>query len=135
MRVRPFFLPLAALVALGTSTAATATIGGMHPHLAARLSGMGEHGIVNLTSQAGKGRLCWTFEVPTRGVLRASIRDAHGMRVAGLGMHYSAKGCGPVRPAALRLVESHPSRYRVWLDTKGHPGDLRGALFAGMAHM
>jgi hypothetical protein len=23
----------------------------------------------------------------------------------------------------------------VWVDTKGHPGDLRGKLFAGMAHM
>ena len=23
----------------------------------------------------------------------------------------------------------------VWVDTKGHPGELRGKLFAGMAHM
>jgi hypothetical protein len=135
MRVR-LLLPAAAfLVALATSTGATATMRGMHPHLAARLSGMGEHGIVNLTSQAAKGRLCWTFDVPTKGILRASIRDAHGMKMAALGMHYRAKGCGAAKKAALRLLEAHPARYRVWLDTKGHPGDLRGKLFAGMAHM
>ena len=126
---------LAALVALVTSAGAGATLRGMHPHLAARLSGMGEHGIVNLTSQAAEGRLCWTFEVPTKGILRSSIRDAHGMQVAGLGVRYTAKGCGPVKKAALALIEAHPARYRVWIDTKGHPGDLRGVLFAGMAHM
>jgi hypothetical protein len=135
MRAR-LLLPAAAfLVALATSTGAAATIRGMHPHLAARLSGMGEHGIVNLTSQAAKGRLCWTFDVPAKGLLRASIRDAHGMKVAELGMHYRAKGCGVVKKAALRLLEAHPARDRVWVDTKGHPGDLRGKLFAGMAHM
>ena len=30
----------------------------MHPLLGARLSGMGEHGVVNLQSQATKGKLC-----------------------------------------------------------------------------
>ncbi len=135
MRSRLLLLAALALVALVTSAAATATIRGMHPHLAARLSGMGEHGIVNLTSQAAKGKLCWTFDVPTKGILRASIRDAHGMKVAELGMHYKAKGCGTVAKRALNLLEAHPARYRVWIDTKGHPGDLRGKLFAGMAHM
>lgn len=135
MRSRLLALAAAAFVALVTTTAASATMRGMHPHLAARLSGMGEHGIVNFTSRVNKGRLCWTFELSTKGITKASIRDAHGMKVAELGMHYTAKGCGKVAKKALRLLEAHPARYRVWVDTKGHPGDLRGKLFAGMAHM
>ena len=35
----------------------------------------------------------------------------------------------------LEHLESTPATYSVWVDTKGHPGDLRGKLFAGMAHM
>jgi hypothetical protein len=135
MRSRLLVLAAASLVALVTTAAAGATIRGMHPHLAARLSGMGEHGIVNFTSQASKGRLCWAFDLPTTGITQASIRDAHGMTVVQLGMHYTAKGCHPVAKKALNLIEAHPAKYRVWVDTKGHPGDLRGKLFAGMAHM
>jgi len=122
----------AALALLGTSVAAADT---MHPRLAARLQGMGEHGIVNLQSQASTGRLCWTFELHTKGVTAASIRDAHGMIVARLGKSYRAKSCAHVTAKALRLIEAKPAAYRVWVDTKGHPGELRGALFAGMAHM
>ena len=33
------------------------------------------------------------------------------------------------------MRKTKPRSYFVWVDTKGHPGDLRGALFAGMAHM
>jgi hypothetical protein len=136
MSVRlPLLAAVVAFAALVASAVAAASAGGMHPHLAARLSGMGEHGIVNLTSKSSQGKLCWSFDVPTKGILRASVRDAHGMKVAELGMHYSAKGCGAVKKAALELLESHPARYRVWIDTKGHPGDLRGKLFVGMAHM
>lgn len=135
MRVRPVVSAVAMLAALVTISTATATIRGMHPQLGARLSGMGEHGIVNLTSTAAKGKLCWTFDVPTKGITLATIRDAHGMKVAELGMHYTAKGCGAVAKTALQLLEAHPSRYSVWVDTKGHPGELRGKLFAGMAHM
>jgi hypothetical protein len=40
-----------------------------------------------------------------------------------------------VSTKALGLIDSKPSSYVVWLDTKGHPGDLRGKLFVGMAHM
>ena len=57
----------------------------MHPVLAAKLAGMGEHGVVNLQSNAGKGQLCWTFDVMTDGVTGASIRDSGGMVVAKLG--------------------------------------------------
>ena len=113
----------------------TALAGTMHPELGARLAGMGEHGIVNLTSHATQGRLCWTFDVMAKGLTGASIRDAHGMVVARLGRAYSAKGCASVSKTALDLIEAAPGKYRVWVDTKGHPGDLRGTLFAGMAHM
>jgi hypothetical protein len=40
-----------------------------------------------------------------------------------------------VTKQALALIEAKPAKYTVWVDTKGHPGDLRGKLFAGMAHM
>ena len=121
-----------ALVALGSGTALADT---MHPQLAAKLSGMGEHGIVNLRSDAAKGQLCWTFELAAKGIAGASIRDAAGMKVAELGMHYAAKSCDAVAMKALDLIEAKPGAYFIWVDTKGHPGELRGKLFAGMAHM
>lgn len=117
------------LVGAGTALAA------MHAELGAKLSGMGQHGIVNLQSNAAKGKLCWTFEVPTKGITGSSIRDAAGMKVAELGMHYSAKGCGAVATKTLDAIESKPGSYWVWVDTKAHMGELRGKLFAGMAHM
>ncbi|HEY2074332.1 MAG TPA: hypothetical protein VGG88_12215 [Gaiellaceae bacterium] len=120
---------------LGTAAAALALATPMHPHLAAHLSGMGEHGIVNLTLQESTGKICWTFDVPTKGITAASIRDAHGMKVAELGMHYSAKGCDSTSKKAIGLLEAKPGAYRVWVDTKAHPGDLRGKLVAGMLHM
>lgn len=120
----------ALLLGVGAALADT-----MHPQLGAKLSGMGEHGIVNLQSHAAKGKLCWTFELTTKGITSASIRDAHGMKVAELGMHYTAKGCDAVAKKALDLLEAKPAAYRIWVDTKGHPGELRGTLFAGMAHM
>ncbi len=106
----------------------------MHPMLAAKLSGMGEHGVVNLTSNATKGRLCWKFDVMSTGITGASIRDKAGMVVTRLGSGYKAKSCAAVAAKALELIEAKPGAYRVWVDTKGHPGDLRGTLFAGMAH-
>ena len=120
----------AALVAASTTSAGT-----MHPRLAARLSGMGEHGLVNFRSHAATGKLCWTFDLHTHGVTHASVRDTHGMVVARLGRTYSPRACALVGKTALRLLESKPRAYVVWVDTKGHPGDLRGRLFAGMAHM
>lgn len=126
---------LAALaVALGLGVPA-AGAGTMHPVLGAKLAGMGEHGIVDFRSHAAAGRLCWTFHLSAKGLTGASIRDTHGMIVAKLGQAYSAKGCAAVSRKALALIESKPHLYDVWVDTKGHPGDLRGMLFAGMAHM
>ena len=120
-----------AAVLLGAGAARAA----MHAELGAKLAGMGQHGIVNLQSNATKGKLCWTFKVPTKGITGSSIRDAAGMKVAELGMHYTAKGCDAVAAKTLDMIESKPASYWVWVDTKGHPGELRGKLFAGMAHM
>ena len=122
----------AAAAALGAGAARADT---MHPVFSAKLAGMGEHGIVNFQSMASKGRLCWTFALSTKGVTGASIRDSAGMVVAKLGSAYATKSCAPVSAKALNLIEAKPASYTVWVDTKGHPGDLRGKLHAGMAHM
>jgi hypothetical protein len=133
--MRSIGITFAALtVGLGIGVAA-ATADTMHPELGAKLAGMGEHGIVNFQSHATTGKLCWTFDLSAKGLTGASIRDTHGMIVAKLGSGYSAKGCATVSKKALGLIESKPHLYDVWVDTKGHPGDLRGMLFAGMAHM
>jgi hypothetical protein len=120
----------AALVAVPVAAA-----GMMHPELGARLSGMGEHGIVNLQAHATQHELCWKFELSTMHVLGATVRDKSGMIVARLGHMYRAKGCAMVAKKSLALLESKPANYWVWVATKGHPGELRGKLFAGMAHM
>jgi hypothetical protein len=125
----------AAVTATALAVVPVATAGMMHPELGARLSGMGEHGIVNLTAHAKTHRLCWKFELPVMHVLRATVRDKHGMIVARLGHMYRSKGCAMVPKKSLALIESRPGHYRVWVATKGHPGELRGKLFAGMAHM
>lgn len=124
---------VAAAVALVAVPVATA--GMMHPTLGARLSGMGEHGIVNLQAHATKHQLCWKFELSTMHVLGATVRASDGMIVARLGHMYRAKGCAMVKAKSLALLESKPGRYWVWVATKGHPGELRGRLHAGMAHM
>ena len=124
---------LALLVVPAAFTASTA----MHPELGARLAGMGEHGVVNLRSQAAKGRLCWTFGLPmTKGITGASIhKGAKGVVVVRLGKSYAKKGCTSASTMTLEHLESSPGAYWVFVDTKGHPGELRGKLFAGMAHM
>jgi len=133
--MRPKTIAVAVAVAATLGGAGVALANTMHPVLGAKLSGMGEHGIVNLHSYSSKGQLCWKFELTTKGVTGASIRDKAGMKVAELGMHYAAKGCDAVAKQTLTMIETTPAHYVVWVDTKGHPGDLRGTLFAGMAHM
>ena len=128
-------LTAAALAAAALATVPVATAGTMHRELGAHLSGMGETGIVNLQAHAKTHQLCWTFELHVMHVLGATIRDSHGMKVASLGHMYRAKGCAMVSSKSLALIESKPGRYWVWVATKGHPGELRGRLFAGMAHM
>jgi hypothetical protein len=132
MRARRMLAATTVAAAIGAGTAGAAT---MHPVLGAKLAGMGEHGVVNLQSDAGKGKLCWTFDLTSKDLTGASIRDTSGMVVAKLGSSYQAKSCAMVAKTALDMIEAKPGAYRVWVDTKGHPGDLRGTLFAGMAHM
>lgn len=127
---------IAALVAATALVAVPVAAAGMlHATLGARLSGMGEHGVVNLHAHAKTHRLCWTFDLHLMHALNATVRDRHGMIVAHLGHMYSAKGCATVPKQSLSLIEMKPGRYSVWVATKGHPGELRGKLFAGMAHM
>jgi hypothetical protein len=133
MRSKRFTATLVVTAALATVPVATA--GMMHPELGARLAGMGEQGIVNLQAHAAKDQLCWKFDLHVMHVLGATVRDRHGMIVARLGHMYRAKGCAMVAKKALRLIESKPRSYWVWVATKQHPGDLRGRLHAGMAHM
>ena len=107
----------------------------MHPKLASRLAGMGEHGVVNLQVKT-KTKVCWTFDLPTTGITGASIHVGQKPVVlVRFGKTYSAKGCTTAPEMALEHLQAKPGSYWVFVDTKGHPGDLRGRLFAGMAHM
>ena len=111
--------------------------GGMQPNLGAKLAGMGEHGVVNLHVTAKSKKLCWTFDMGTmKGFTAASIHAGNKKTVLlRLGMHYARKGCTTASAMTLDHLQSKPAAYWVFVDTKGHPGDLRGKLFAGMAHM
>ena len=127
--------------ALAASTLALAAAGAsasaMNPKLGARLSGMGEHGTVNLQVTASSGKLCWTFDIPSvKGPTRATIHTGQsGATLLELGMDYTKTGCAKESAMTLEHLESKPGAYSVWVDTKAHPGEVRGTLFAGMAHM
>lgn len=133
MRLKGFAAAAAAAGALAVVPIATA--GTMHPELGAHLSGMGETGVVNLTAHSQDHQLCWKFQLHTMHLTGATVRDRHGMTVAHLGHMYRAKGCAMVPKMSLQLIEENPGRYWVWVATAGHPGELRGRLHAGMAHM
>ena len=132
-------------IALSTSVLAAAVISAtvptalaaMHSELAARLSGMGEHGIVNLNVNAKGKKICWSFDVPTKGVTGAAIHTVGTTStvVVRLGTTYTKKGCTTGSEMTLAHLESAPAKYSVWINTKAHPGELRGMLFVGMAHM
>ena len=129
---------IALLAGLATACAApAATAATMHPELAAHLSGMGEHGIVNLQVKSKSNQVCWTFDLPTtKNVTAASIHTGTSkVVVLKLGKTYSVKGCAKADPMVVEHLETKPATYWVFVDTKGHPGELRGKLFAGMAHM
>jgi hypothetical protein len=129
--------PIATAAATLALASAGASASAMHAELGARLSGMGDHGVVNLQVSSGSGKLCWTFDVPAgMGATVASIHAGKsGATLLELGMHYTAKGCATESKMALEHLEAAPATYWVWVSTKAHPGELRGALFAGMAHM
>ena len=132
MHARSLLAAAVAASALGSGAASAAE---MHPSLTAKLSGMGEHGTVSLTSNATTGKVCWAFDLMTHGVTGAAIHDTAGMTVAKLGSSYKAKSCATVSPTAVRMIQAKPSAYVVWVDTKGHMGELRGKLAAAMSHM
>ena len=52
-----------------------------------------------------------------------------------LGMHYAKTGCEKESTMTLEHLEAKPGAYSVWVDTKAHPGELRGTLFSGMVSM
>jgi hypothetical protein len=133
MRSKSFAAAVVCSAALALAPVAAA--GMLHSTLGAHLSGMGEHGIANLQAHAAKNRLCWKFELSVMHVLGATVRDKSGMIVAHLGHMYRAKGCATVTKTSLHQIEANPSHYWVWVATKSHPGELRGKLFAGMAHL
>lgn len=124
------------VVAIASALVPAAFASTMHPELGARLAGMGEHGVVNLQVKSKAGQVCWTFDLKTAGITGASIHTGQkGPVVLRLGKTYTKKGCAKAGPMVLQHLEAKPAAYWVFVDTKGHPGDLRGKLFAGMAHM
>jgi uncharacterized protein (DUF2141 family) len=132
---------IATATALAAATlalaAAAAAASAMNPRLGARLSGMGAHGTVNLQVTASSGKLCWTFDIPSvKAPTRATIRTGQsGAMPLELGMDYTKTGCAKESAMTLDHLESKPGAYSVWVDTKAHPGEVRGTLFAGVAHM
>jgi hypothetical protein len=134
MHRRALTVIAAATLAVASTGAVAAT---MHPELGSHLSGMGDHGVVNLQVTASSSKLCWTFDVPsTLGATLASIHVGKtGAMLLELGMHYTKSGCTTESKMTLEHLEASPATYWVWVNTKAHPGELRGALFAGMAHM
>jgi hypothetical protein len=126
-----------AALALAVPAALAGTASGMHPELGARLAGMGEHGVVNLQVKTKSTQVCWAFDLPTtKGITGTSIHVGQkGVVLLRLGKTYAKKGCVKASMMTLEHLESKPGSYWVFVDTQGHPGDLRGKLFAGTAHM
>ena len=122
---------VAVVLAAGAASAST-----MHATLGAHLSGMGEAGVVNLQVNMTSSKLCWAFDLPSgMGATVAAIHAGKtGAAVLELGMHYTAKGCSGAPKMVLEHLETSPATYWVWVNTRAHMGELRGALFAGMAH-
>ena len=131
-RITPITVLVCGVFALAVSATATASM--MNPDLGAKLAGMGHSGVVNLTVKTAKGEVCWTFDLKATGLTGASIREGSGMAVVTLGSMYQTKGCAMVSAMKLEEIEAKPGSYSVWVNTKTMAGDIRGTLFAGMAH-
>ncbi len=138
-----------ALAVVVLPAAALAGVGSMSPELGAKLAGRYEvpkgsptgHGIVNLTMNVAKKRVCWTFELTGVGkpvvahIYKAPPGKA-GPIVVGLGTAYKAKGCTTAPAKTVEAIESNPNRYYVNVHTAKYPqGAVRGQLVAGMVHM
>ena len=148
MKIR--MLGAAALLAAVVPALALASTKTMTPELGAKLVGNVEvpkgapsgHGIVNLTLNATKGTVCWTFEDIT-GIDKATAAHIHkapagkaGPVVVPFGAAYKAKGCQTATKSLIDAIESTPNAYYVNVHTAKYPnGAIRGQLVAGMAHM
>jgi hypothetical protein len=130
-------LTVVALAAAALAVSASASASVIHPRLAATLSGMGEHGTVNLEFTQGSGQVCWLFDLPmVRDVTGTAVHAGlSGATLFELGMHYARSGCEEESTMAVEHLQSKPGTYSVWVNTTGHPGDLRGRLYRGMAHV
>jgi hypothetical protein len=49
-------------------------------------------------------------------------------------MRYTKTGCATEPKMDVQHLESAPGTYWVWVSTKADMSELRGKLFAGMAH-
>lgn len=134
MQWRPITVAALASASLALA-AAGASATAMNTEFGAHLSGMGEHGTVNL--HVASGKLCWAFDIPTvKGPTRATIHTgASGPVLVELGMHYTKSGCETESMMTLEHLEAKPAAYSVWVDTKAHPGEVRGTLLSGMVSM
>ena len=148
MRFRMLLFTLAVAAAVPAFAPAAPT--SMHPEVAAKLTGGVEvpkgapngHGIVNLTLDGAKGRVCWTFEGVT-GIGKALAAHIHkapagkaGPVVVPLGAAYKAKGCTTAAKAVVTAIEASPNAYYVNVHTAKYPaGAIRGQLVAGMVHL
>jgi hypothetical protein len=131
-------MTLAAVAGATLALAATgASASVMTAKLGATLSGMGEHGTVNLQVSSSSGKLCWAFDIPTvKSPTRATIQTGHSSTtLLELGMDYTKSGCAKESAMTLEHLEAKPGAYSVWVDTKAHTGEVRGTLSAGMAAM
>ena len=142
-------LALLGAIAVLVPAAASAHPAAMSPELGAKLLGKNEvpkgsrtaHGIVNLTLDASKGTVCWTFQLV--GVTKPASAHVHkgragtsGAVVIPLGAAYKAKGCTRAKKSLIRAVESNPNAYYVNVHNAKYPnGAVRGQLVAGMVHM
>ena len=148
MKIR--MLAAAALLAGLVPALALAGPGSMHPTLSAKLVGtvevpagaMSGHGIVNLTLDATKGTVCWTFQgvtgtdKPTAAHIHKAPAGKAGAVVVPLGAAYKAKGCQTASKRVIDAIESSPNAYYVNVHTAKYPnGAIRGQLVAGMMHM
>jgi CHRD domain len=145
MRFR-FLLPALALAA----ALAPGALASMHPEVAARLTGKVEvprgapagRGIVNVTLDGAKGRVCWTFEgiagigKPLAAHIHKAPAGKAGPIVVPFGGAYRAKGCTTAAKALVAAIEAKPGAYYVNVHTAKFPaGAIRGQLVAGMVHL
>jgi len=143
-------LAAVALAALAVPAAGLASQAAMHPELGAKLTGAhevppaarGGQGIVNLTLDAPKGTVCWTFQgiagigKPTAAHVHRAPISRSGPIVVPLGGAFRTKGCTHAARSTIDAIETSPGSYYVNVHTPRFPnGAIRGQLVAGMVHM